>query len=339
MKKHILLFCAVIFLCKTSFSQNGSSLINNFLASLTNDQRDKALYNSESEERYNWHFVPKQDRKGIMFKELNEKQRATAFSILKFYLSDRAYNQTQEIIEMEKVLQQLENRTADDWFRDPGRYSFIFFGTPSENKAWGWRFEGHHISFSFSSINNKLVSATPGFLGVNPATILTGPNKGKQVLKDEVEIAFAFMQSLTKDELSKAVINNNVPGDIITGTARKAMIEKPVGIMYNQLNKQQQAIFLKLLNVYVSRYTTKFAEDLMLEIKDAGLNNFRLAWIGNYQPTLKKPYYYRIQGPTIIIELDNIQNDANHIHTVIRDLKHDFGGDELLNHYHLSHKQ
>jgi hypothetical protein len=86
-----------------------------------------------------------------------------------------------------------------------------------------------------------------------------------------------------------------------------------------------------LLSVYIHRYTTVFAASMMTEIEEAGLNNLRFAWAGAQQPG--QGHYYRIQGPTIIIEYDNTQNNANHVHSVIRDLKRDFGGDELLEHY------
>ncbi|HEY6974907.1 MAG TPA: DUF3500 domain-containing protein [Chitinophagaceae bacterium] len=312
---------------------------NKFISGLSAAQRTKALYDFGSDERYNWHFIPLKDRKGILISELSEKQKDDAFALLKLYLSDEAFKHTQDIIQLEYVLQDLENRQKGDWFRDPGNYSFIFFGEPSEKTAWGWRFEGHHISFNFSTMNNKIVAGTPGFLGANPAIVLSGPQKGKQILKNEMELGFDLIQSLTREQLSKAVISSEVPGDIITSNSRKAMIEKPQGIMYGELNKEEQKILLQLLSVYINRFTRHFADDMMHEIESAGLNNLRFAWIGEPQRVMGKPYYYRIQGPTLIIELDNTQNNANHVHTVVRDLKHDFGGDELLKHYQAYHER
>lgn len=319
-------------------SSSYASTANIFLNMLSKEQRSKALYDFSDDERYNWHFVPKKDRKGLMLGDLNENQKEAAFALLKLYLSDAAFKQTQEIIQLEYVLQELENRSKDDWFRNPANYTFIFFGNPSDTAAWGWRFEGHHISFNFSTINNRLVSGTPGFMGANPAIVLSGPQKGKQVLKNEAELGFSFIQSLTSSQLSKAVISNDAPGDIITYNSRKAMIEKSEGILYSELNNEQQKIFLQLLGVYINRYTKHFADDVMHEIEEASLKNLQFAWAGSHQRALGKPYYYRIQGPTIIIELDNTQNNANHIHSVVRDLKHDFGGDELLKHYKEYHQ-
>lgn len=319
-------------------SNSYATMANRFLNTLSNEQRTKALYDFGDDERYNWHFVPKKDRKGILLGDLNEKQKEGAFALLRLYLSDTTFRQTQEIIQLEYVLQELENRSKDDWFRNPANYTFIFFGNPSDTAAWGWRFEGHHISFNFSTINNRLVSGTPGFMGANPAIVLSGPQKGKEVLKREAELGFALIQSLTSSQLNKAIISNDAPGDIITYNSRKPMIEKPEGILYSELNKEQQKFFLQLLSVYINRYTKHFADDMMREIEEAGLKNLQFAWAGSQQRTLGKPYYYRIQGPAIIIELDNTQNNANHIHSVIRDLKHDFGGDELLKHYQEHHQ-
>ena len=339
--KALYLFIAFAFFVQINCSGQSNSyatMAKRFLNSLSKEQRSKALYDFGSDERYNWHFVPVKDRKGILIGDLNEQQKEAAFALLKLYLSDAAFKQTQEIIQLELVLQELENRSKDDWFRNPANYAFIFFGNPSDTAAWGWRFEGHHISFIFSTINNKLISGTPGFLGANPAIVLSGQQKGKEVLKNEAHLGFALMQSLTSSQLSKAIIGNDAPADIQTSNSRKAMIEKQQGILYSELNKEQQKIFLQLLSVYINRYTKHFADDMMHEIENAGLDKLQFAWAGSQQRAIGKPYYYRIQGPTIIIELDNTQNNANHIHSVVRDLKHDFGGDELLKHYQKYHQ-
>jgi hypothetical protein len=142
---------------------------------------------------------------------------------------------------------------------------------------------------------------------------------------------------LDANQVKKAIINNDAPSEIITGADRKAMIEHPQGILYSELNSSQQKMLIELLSVYIHRYTRLFALVMMKEIETAGLNNLQFAWAGAQQAGVGHPHYYRIQGPTIIIEYDNTQNNANHIHTVIRDLKNDFGGDELLEHYKRDH--
>jgi len=303
-----------------------------FLAALSDKERKIAQFSFADDERYNWHFIPK-SRKGLPLEEMNANQRKVAFDMLRLALSDTGYKKTTAIVELEDILRQAENRPAGDEYRNAGKYYLSVFGEPSNDAIWGWRFEGHHISLNFSSENNQLVSGTPSFLGTNPAIVLSGPEKGKQILKDETELGLQVLQSLDESQKKKAIIADRAPADIITGNDRKAMINDPRGILYSELNSSQQNLFIQLLSVYIHRYTNLFAATMMREIEEAGLNNLRFAWAGDKQTGIGHPRYYRIQGPTIIIEYDNTQNNANHVHTVVRDLKNDFGGDELLDHY------
>jgi len=311
-----------------------SETANKFLETLSVRQKAKTQFLFNQDERYNWHYIPK-NRKGISLNDLNDTQRKAAMNLLRTALSDTGYNKTIAIIELEAVLREVEGRSSNDDYRDPGKYYFSIFGNPAADSIWGWRLEGHHISLNFSTENNRLVSGTPGFLGTNPAIVLSGPEKGKQILKDETELGFALLHSFDAKQMENAIINAEAPGDIITAANRKATISDPRGILYSELNDAQQKKFLQLLSIYIHRYTRLFAIDMIHEIETAGLTNLRFAWAGAQQPG--NPHYYRIQGPTIIIEYDNTQNNANHVHTVIRDLKNDFGGDELLEHYKKSH--
>ena len=309
---------------------------DHLLQTLSEKQRTKMQFAFDDSERYDWHYIPK-SRKGLTLNEMNNEQRKAAMALLHTALSDTGFNKATSIMQLETVLREVENRPADDTYRDPGNYFFSIFGNPASDPIWGWRLEGHHISFNFSSRDNRLISGTPAFFGSNPAIVLSGPEKGKQILKDETELGFAFLHSLDEKQIEKAIINVTAPSEIITGASRKAMIDDPKGILYSELTVPQQKIFIQLLSIYIHRYTRLFAMDMMHEIEAAGLNNMRFAWAGAQQPGVGNPHYYRLQGPGIIIEYDNTQNNANHIHTVIRDLKNDFGGDELLQHYKNDH--
>ena len=303
-----------------------------FLQSLSEKQKNQVQFVFTDEERYNWNYIPRR-RKGLSLNDMTPQQIKEAYALLRIALSDTGFNKTYSIIQLENVLREVEDRLPNDTYRDPGNYSFSIFGNPSKDAIWGWRLEGHHIAFNFSLENNRLVSGTPGFLGSNPAIVLSGSEKGKYILKDEAELAFALLGALNKEQIDKAIISNEAPGEILTAASRYAMINDPKGILYNELNGSQQKIFMQLLSIYIHRYTRLFADDMMKEIEEADLNKLRFAWAGDQETGVGHPHYYRIQGPTIIIEYDNTQNNANHIHTVIRDLKNDFGGDELLKHY------
>jgi hypothetical protein len=163
--------------------------------------------------------------------------------------------------------------------------------------------------------------------------VQSGEQKGKEILKDEARLGFDLLYSLNEAQRQKAIINTKAPNDIVTDSSRKAIIKEQTGILYSELTAAQQKKLVQLVQLYINRYKSSFARKMMNDIEKAGLKNVRFAWAGAQQPGLGNPHYYRVQGPTIIIEYDNTQNNANHAHTVVRDLKYDFGGDELLEHY------
>jgi hypothetical protein len=169
--------------------------------------------------------------------------------------------------------------------------------------------------------------------------VLSGSQKGKQVLKEETEYGFKLLRSLTESQLTKTIIDSIAFKDILSFDKRVLMLKNPEGIRYNELTKEQQQLMLQLISLYVHRYTQLFAEDMLKDIQANGLENLWFAWAGDRNSMMGKGTYYRVQGPTILIEYDNTQNNANHVHSVIRDLKHDFGGDELLEHYRAEHVQ
>jgi hypothetical protein len=279
------------------------------------------------------------ERKGITFNEMNENQKHAAFELLKTCVSAETFNKTKEIMQLDQVLKVLEMRKPDDHYRDTGNYHITIFGIPSNKTIWGWRFEGHHISFNFSFLKQTLTAGTPGFLGANPGIVLSGLKKGTQVLKDETDMGFNLLQSLNDIQKMKTIIDSNAIKEIISFDKRKLVLTNPEGIRYSELTNQQQQLMLQLISLYVHRYTKLFAEDMFKEIHLNGLDNLWFAWAGDSKSMMGKGTYYRIQGPTLLIEYDNTQNNANHVHSVIRDLKHDFGGDELLEHFKADHKQ
>jgi hypothetical protein len=336
MQRLFAILCVSILIRFPAKAQDPVTAANQFISMLDSSQKAETIFPFDGAEKYNYHFVPL-ERKGITFNEMNEAQQKAAYKLLQTCLSAEGVKKTKSIMQLDAVLKVLENRKPDDHFRDPGNYHISIFGIPAKNTIWGWRFEGHHISFNFSVDQQKLVAGTPGFLGSNPAIVLSGPKKGEQVLKEETDKGFSLLHSLTPQQLKIAVFDTAAPAEIFTLDKRQAMIEHPLGIAYTELTADQQQKLLALVNVYVHRYTKLFAEDMIKEIMAAGLGNIRFCWAGNLEPVLGKPTYYRVQGPTFIIEYDNTQNNANHVHSVLRDLKHDFGGDELLEHYQQSH--
>jgi hypothetical protein len=336
MKKTFFVVICSLFFQLSVFGQESVLFANRFIATLNDVQKAETMFPFDVEERYNFHFVPMK-RRGITFNEMNTQQSTLALDLLKSCLGEDSFKKTKEIMQLEVVLKELENRKPEDNYRDPGNYHFTIFGNPSSNSIWGWRFEGHHISFNFSFNKKMLVSGTPGFMGSNPAIVLNGPMAGKQVLKDESDKGFSLIQSLNEMQLKKAIIDTVAFKDILTFDKRKALLGEPEGIKYSELSKIQQSLMLQLIRVYLHRYRHDFAEKMMKDIQKEGLDNIWFAWAGYTRPEIGKGSYYRVQGPTLVIEYDNTQNNANHVHSVVRDLKNDFGGDLLLEHYKKGH--
>jgi hypothetical protein len=329
--------------------------VTTFLAMLSPEQRKVAVYPLDDVERFNWHFVPRQ-RKGLPLKQMTADQRQAAMAMLKTGLSDQGYEKATAIMDMENVLRVIDNRPPNDTYRDPENYSFTIFGDPTAKNPWSWRLEGHHLSLQFLSLTGKVIGLTPTFFGSNPGVleydtkmadkrmsdprVADLPQKGRAILKQETERAFALLKTLNPDQRKKAVIDAVAYPEMVTSNKRTASLEKMDGLMLADMNADQRKLFLELLQVYMTNYRITLAKQQMDKLTKSGLDSLRFAWAGDLTPELGegKGWYYRIHGPTILIEYDNTQTNANHIHTVVRDLTNDFGEDLLQEHYKNSHQ-
>ena len=295
------------------------------IASLDEQQRKQIVLPFGDSERTDWSYLPGR-REGLSLGEMNDTQRSAAFDLLHTALSQQGYEKTTGVIELEGVLRELEGD-----YRNPDLYWFTMFGSPSDDSPWGWRLEGHHLSLNFSTVTSAIVATTPAFLGANPAIIPHGPKKGLRVLAAEEDEARKLVASLNVDQKRKAIISPHAPRDIITGTDRKARLSRFEGIRYADLDTPQQRQLLTLLQVYVDNMEHTTAGRQWERIRKAGLEEIHFAWAGTIVGG--NPHYYRIHGPTFLVEYDNTQNNANHIHSVWRDFERDFGEDLLKMHY------
>ncbi len=318
-----------------SKAQDLSVIANTFLNLLDTEQKGKAQYSLDDKERFNWNFVPIQ-RNGVCFRTFTPQQRAAGLALLRASLSEQGYKKANSIMELENVLREIEGRSVSDNYRDPLNYYITIFGTPSKEMPWGWRMEGHHLAINFSSINNKIGSSTPTFWGSNPGIVPKGEEKGKEILKLETDLGFELCNSFSDEQKKKAVLAEKAYPEIIMTNKVKAQSIEPVGLAYTEMNVSQQKLFLRLLEVFIRNYQLDFSNKLMAKIEKAGIENLSFGWAGGFSPGPGN--YYRIQGPMLLIEYDNTQNNANHVHTAIRDLTNDFAEDVLREHYLKEHK-
>jgi hypothetical protein len=302
------------------------------LDGLKPEQRAKAALPFEGEERFNWHFVPR-ERHGLPFKEMDAGQRKRAHAFLQTGMSHAGYLKATTIISLEEVLRDLEGGQGP--VRDPERYYFTFFGAPSERDTWGWRVEGHHLSLNFTVVGGRLIASTPQFLGANPAEVKEGPRKGLRTLPAEEDLARELLKSLDASRRAKAVIATEAPRDIITGASRKAEIGPAQGLAVEGMDRRQRGLLLALLDEYARAMPEAVAQERLRRLREAGIEKIHFAWAGGAERG--QPHYYRLHGPTFLVEYDNTQNNANHIHTVWRDFEGDWGLDLLRQHYETAH--
>jgi hypothetical protein len=302
-----------------------------FLDSLPAEQRSKATFPFESEDRLKWHYLPPEmfPRGGVVLRDLDATQRAGARRLLATGLSQRGLLAADAIMELENVIRTLEQGRR--FARDPLEYYISVFGTSDAHGSWGWRFEGHHLSLHFTVVAGEITVSTPTFVGTNPAELREGPNKGQRPLGAQEDHARALARSLTEAQRATGVIADVAPAEIATTNSHPIEPLKPVGILAAALSAEQQDMLKTLIESHASLMATEIAAVRLARVFEAGFENVGFAWAGSLEPG--QPHYYRVQGPSVLIEYDNTQNNANHVHTVWRDFAGDFGDDLLREHY------
>ena len=300
-----------------------------FLETLTAEQKEVALLTYDSANRFDWHFMPKTELKCRQLRDMTPPQRKVARALLASCLSHVVYEKATTIMDLEKILQKLEGEQAR-FKRDYLRYYFTLFGQPGPGK-WGLSIEGHHLSLNFVVADGQVVAHTPAFFGANPAVVQAsygvGPDKGTRVLAQEELLGFELLASLSSDQRKTAVLADTAPADIRGPADVQPPQDKPEGLAAADLTSPQQETLQKLINTYARNMPSATADKELKKIADAGLDKVYFAWAGADKPGVG--HYYRVQGPTFLIEFVNVQpdaagNPANHIHSVWRDMAGDF---------------
>jgi hypothetical protein len=308
-----------------------SESAQHFLASLTPEQRSRTVFRFEDNERFDWHYIPR-ERKGLPLRDMTPTQRHLAQALLASSLSQTGYIKATSIMSLEDVLRILENDSGER--RNPEKYYFSVFGEPGEKSTWAFRIEGHHISQNFTVVKGQVI-AGPSFFGANPAEVRIGPRKGLRVLAREEDLARDLLEALTPDQKQAAIVDATAYPDILTAASRKAALNgQPSGLAVAKMSKQQRDMLDALVAEYVHDVPDEVAQARAEQVR-RDEDRMYFAWAGVERKG--GPHYYRVQAPSFLIEYDNTQNDANHIHSVWRDFENDFGLDVLKQHYQTSH--
>ena len=305
-----------------------SAAAEQFLASLTPDQKKKASFDYNDPHRTGWYFMPKQDadgkytRKGLPLEEMNENQRQAAMKLLRSGMSASGYEQAQKIIGYEALLKEVEKKPMFN--RNTGWYFVSIFGTPGDKGKWAWRIEGHHMVASYTIDNSVVLSPTPFFFGSNPGIMKDGPKKGQVILPGLQDAAVELVKSLSDEQRKVAHSDLKQFPEIEENVGIVKLNDG--GIAAGKLNDDQKAILWKLMDAYINRMPGEVADAERKAIKAAGFEKVTFAFTG--EPL--NGYTVQIVGPTFHARLLNTQADGwgnpnNHIHSVWRRLPGDFG--------------
>jgi hypothetical protein len=324
------------------------------LSSLSADQQTRITFSMDDPRRLDCDFVPKPDRNGVPLWELDKHQRTMVHVLLASGLSTRGYTQALQIMAMENMLREREVgrmgiSTGD--FRHADGYYLSFYGRPGLEDTWGWRMLGHHLSISYTIIEQRYLCVTPSNMGSQPAEAgVLAP------LQAEETVAFALLHSLDSEQRETAVIHDVAPADFatrqvpylgdveypdyydlglpfyrITDADREALKfvrDTPAGIPGSLLEPAQLELLRTLVGCYVGRVPDEVCERQLQRVEQHGLQRLHFAWAGG--ETAGTPHYYRIQGGDLLIELDNALDSGSHIHSVWRDLEDDLGHTQLI---------
>jgi hypothetical protein len=303
-----------------------------FINSLSADQKTKMVSPFNDPSRYLWHYVPGSmlGRTGYSLKDLNEVQKKLFYELLQVHLSEQGYAKAQDIMNYEYLLKELEPNNPH---RIPENYFISVYGNPEKETSWGWKITGHHITLNFTIVKNEIAFA-PLFWGIYPAEVKDGPKKGVRLLKEEEDLGFELIKALTPEQKIKAIFELQAFKDIVTTNAAEVNPLKQVGIAAKELTQTQQALLNKLISTYLITMPPIIAKKRIDKLIKEDASTMRFGWAGDTE--YGKPHYYRVQGKTFLIEFDNTQNDANHIHAVWRDFYGDFGLDLIKEHYQSS---
>ncbi len=300
-----------------------------FVSTLTSEQQTIAVLPYDTPKRVDWHFIPKADRKGLQFKLMTKEQQQASLKLLRSALSQIGYDKATKIMSLEKLLKELEAGRGSN-IRDPERYFFTLFGTPGQGR-WGLSVEGHHLSLNFVVEGDKVVSSTPQVFSTNPAIVKTanesGIPVGTRVLEHEETLAFDLVNALTDDQKRVAIFDEKPLKEVRNAGVPQPPTDAAIGVSMADLKPEQKKTLRQLIEVYCSAMPSRVAAARLDDIEAAGWDGVKFAWAGATTPGIG--HYYRIQGPTFLVEFVNTQPDAagnvaNHIHAMWRDMRGDF---------------
>ena len=306
--------------------------VRGLLASLNAEQLDDALFTLDAQERSHWSNVPYQahQRPGLKLGGLDREITLRVHELLRASLSSQGYqkvagimrlddiNRTQQIARLAPDATAYAKAQAASFGSD--NYFIAFFGDPRADTHWGWLIQGHHLAVSFTVADGK-TAFLPMFVGATPLAVEEDVETGWSALAQEVTRGVELVTALTDSQRDVAISPAEVPEDVLNGVGNKHRFTPAEGLRASAMTAEQRRLLRALVEEYVENADFDAADAQLTAIGDAGWDNLAFTWRGAIGD-LAQPFYYRVQGPRIVIEL---RNSANHVHTVTRDPANDYG--------------
>jgi len=321
-----------------------------WLASLAAEQRTRAQWPFDDKLRNTWLFVNNNSavyvrKEGLAFADMNDAQRIGGHALIACALSSQGYDKAAGVMRVADIHRGLNDPTLTALRENrPGMpsvqigatwYWLAIFGEPSATDPWQVQLEGHHLVLNFTFVGSQ-VSVTPAMFGARPAVVENGPYAGWNVLSFEKRRGVALLDALSPEQRNVAVLSPSIPEDIFTSPLRNEAITGFQGISGSSLDDAQQALLWQLVAEYVRNHDPEVAEQKLAGIRADGVARLHFAVMG---PTTDGALYYRVHGPSVLIEFDNSLNrgenvpDPNHVHSILWYPGTDMGEDLLRRHY------
>lgn len=279
-----------------------------FLATLDDAQRGRATYAFDDAERLRWHWTTPRNfpRNGLPLREMDRSQKDAAYALLEASLSAAGFQKTLDIMSLQ-----------NDLGNDPELYYVTIFGTPGAEQAWAWRWEGHHVSRHFTVMGDQ-IAVTPFFHGAWP----TVSGTGLRAMPREEDAGRELIKSLLAAGRREAIFQERTLTQHVTWNRERVSPLSPVGVLVGEFTPDQRALVDEIIRTYLGAQLEPIANDHLARVQQT-MDQVRFGWAGGLEP--RQPHYYRLQGPTFLLEFDNSRNGATHIHSVWRDYDQDFG--------------
>jgi hypothetical protein len=302
------------------------------LAVLDAAQLDAALLALDADERSHWSNVPyaSHHRPGLRLGSLDREEMLRVHDLLRASLSSQGYQKAAGVIRLDdinraqQVARLAPNATAFQKEQaesfGSGNYFVLIFGDPRRDERWGWLLQGHHLALSFTVADGQ-TAFLPMFVGATPLAVAEDVETGWSALAQEVTRGVELVTALTESQRKVAISAAAVPEDVLNGVGNKDRFTPAEGLRAADMTPEQRRLLRALVEEYVRNADFDAADEQLAAIDAAGWNEVAFTWRGPVGD-LGQPFYYRVQGPRISIEL---RNTADHVHTVTRDPGNDYG--------------